>query len=177
MADETPSRVSPERLLWFRLGQLVLLLKVLDDTHSDAMTLERLSYYDFLAANPFLVLAAGSMEAVSLEVIGFTSRNLDYQSAAQRFANRRARLQHDLALLVSLGLAEVKGDSHHSVGFTLTEGGQAFEGRFESLYAQQYRKSARAVTKRLKGLSDSRLRERGQEWLRAEGLLMDLYDQ
>jgi hypothetical protein len=177
MVEGSVSRVAPERLMWFRLGQLILLLRAAAEANTGPLTIDRLGYYDFLSANPFLVVDAETVEGTDLQLAGFSERNLDYQSAPQRFANRRARLQHDLNLLVAYGLVELKVDRRRSLGFVLTDSGHAIASSFRSLYADQYRRSAVLVIGRLKMLSDLRLRERAHTWLRAEGLLMDLYDQ
>jgi hypothetical protein len=45
-----------------------------------------------------------------------------------------------------------------------------------SLYAQAYRLSAGTVVSKLKTHSDSGLRAAAKDWLRAEALMVDLYD-
>jgi hypothetical protein len=107
---------------------------------------------------------------------GFDSRNLSYQSSAQRFTNRRARLQYDLALLVSYGLVRPEVVAKR-VAYGLTDDGAELADRFESLYVRSYRKSAQMIVARLNRLTDARLREDAKRWLRAEALLIDLYDE
>jgi hypothetical protein len=171
-----PARLAPETLTWFRVGQLLLLLEVASDLGVTPLKVDRLAYYDFFSANPFLVVTAGSVEATDLQLAGFSRHNLDYQSAPQRFANRRARLEHDLSLLVAFGLVDVGSTDRAVVGFSLAQAGREMAGRLTSLYAGAYRQSARMVVRRLKSLSERGLRDDASRWLRAEGLLMDLYD-
>jgi hypothetical protein len=78
---------------------------------------------------------------------GFDSRNLSYQSSAQRFTNRRARLQYDLALLVSYGLVRPEVVAKR-VAYGLTDDGAELADRFESLYVRSYRKSAQMIVAR-----------------------------
>ncbi len=68
------------------------------------MDVERLATYDFFADNPLLVFAPGTSERTAVLTAGFDSTTLSYHSASQRFSNRRARLEHDLAELLARGL-------------------------------------------------------------------------
>lgn len=173
--DQVPQRVAPETLDAFRLGQLVLLLSVAADARAVPVDIDRLGYYDFFAANPFLVIGEDDPGRVELALVGFEVRNLDYQSSSHRFSNRRGRLQHDLAWLLSRGLAHVAG-SRGRVGYLLTDRGMELASRFTALYAQAYQQSASHVIRKLRPLSDARLRKDAKQWLRAESLLIDLYD-
>lgn len=173
--DTRAGRLAPEALTWFRLGQLLLLLDVVRDATAGPLDIERLGYYDFFAANPFLIVEPETREHTELQLAGFNARNLDYQSAPQRFSNRRARLQHDLALLVAYGHVHVSGVGGR-VEYELSAAGAPLAEGLSALYAHAYRRSARIVINRLKRLSDKRLREQARDWLRAEALLIDLYD-
>lgn len=177
MATEIwPARVGPERLTAFRLGQLLVLFDVATGQGpNQSLDIDRLGYYDFFAANPYLIVEPGSRDRVELALAGFDERNLDYQSSSQRFSNRRARLQHDLALLVAYDLVTVIARNGR-VAYIITERGRGLAEQFSALYALAYRRSAEIVTGQLKGLSDKRLREQAEEWLRAKSLLIDLYD-
>lgn len=177
MATEIwPARVGPERLTAFRLGQLLVLFDVATGQGpNQSLDIDRLGYYDFFAANPYLIVEPGSRDRVELALAGFDERNLDYQSSSQRFSNRRARLQHDLALLVAYDLVTVIARNGR-VAYIITERGRSLAEQFSALYALAYRRSAEIVTGQLKGLSDKRLREQAEEWLRAKSLLIDLYD-
>lgn len=173
--DVKSPRLSPETLTSFRLGQLIILLEIVEKLKAGPLDIERLAFYDFLSANPFLVFAAGTREHTELQLAGFSSRNLDYQSAPQRFTNRRARLQHDLALLASYGAIEIVG-SRGQVEFEPSELGRSLSSQLTTLYADSYRRSAATVIRKLKQLSATRLRQSAREWLRADDLLIDLYD-
>jgi hypothetical protein len=89
----------------FRLARLALLLELAPQLpNHKPLDIERLGYYDFFAANPFLIVEVEDPLRRDLILAGFDSRNLSYQSSAQRFTSRRARLQHDLAMLVAPSL-------------------------------------------------------------------------
>jgi len=172
--DALPMR--PDDLLAFRLGRLVVLLSTVPGLPSaKPMDIERISLYDFFADNPFLVFGRETAEHETLVLAGFDSRNLSYQSSAQRFSSRRERLQHDLAMLVAFGLASATTDARRVV-YTLTAVGTEQSASFKSLYAQAYRSSAALVGRELNRLSDRALQLRTREWLRADELLIDLFE-
>jgi hypothetical protein len=166
----------PDDLLAFRLGRLILLLDVVPGLPSrKPLDVERISLYDFFADNPFLVFGRETDEHQTLVLAGFDSRNLSYQSSAQRFSSRRERLQHDLATLVAYGLASATTEARRVV-YGLTPTGQEHAASLRSLYAQAYRSSAELVGRALNKLSDRALQERTREWLRADELLIDLFE-
>ena len=172
--DAIPLR--PDDLLSFRLGRLILLLDTVPGLPSPKpMDVERISLYDFFADNPFLIFGRGSPEHESLVLAGFDSRNLSYQSSAQRFSSRRERLQHDLAMLIAYGLACASSEARRVV-YALTAGGRERASLFRSLYAHSYRSSAALVGRALNGLSDRALQQQTREWLRADELLVDLFE-
>src|SRR5579862_9066856 len=117
--------VAPEEHVLFRLAQLVLLLRVVDGTGRPGVGLERLGFYDFFAANPFLVIPPESVEErAQLHLAGFDERQLSYASTGPRFANRRRRLQHDVALLVAYDIGRLDAN-----GWVLTARGAAVADR------------------------------------------------
>ena len=63
------------------------------------------------------------------------------------------------------------------VAYGVTERGSAIAKELRALYAVSYRESASIVIRRLNKLSDKRLREEARRWLRAEGFLIDIYDE
>lgn len=84
--DALPLR--PDDLLAFRLGRLVLLLDTVPGLPSaKPFDIERISFYDFFADNPFLIFGRDTPEHETLVIAGFDSRNLSYQSSAQRFSS------------------------------------------------------------------------------------------
>ena len=175
-SQATAVPLRPEDLLEFRLGRLLILLEVTPAVPSPKILhLERIGYYDFFADNPFLIFGEGTEQRRRLILAGFSARTLSYHSAAQRFANRRARLQHDLALLVSRGLLGVATEGRH-VAFALNQAGADAAGSLRTFYSSAYRASADLVVRELNRLSDKRLGERAREWLAGDEFLVDLYD-
>lgn len=173
--DLASARVAPETLGQFRAGQLLLLLAVLKEDGARPIGIDRLGYCEFFAANPFLVVEPRSPDGRRLLAAGFEYLNLDYQSSSQRYTNRRARLQRDLATLTSLGLVAVQGVDGR-VGYEASEEGVSAAASLRATYALAYRTSAGIVIGRLKRLSDSRLRDDAARWLKADALLVDIYD-
>jgi hypothetical protein len=165
--------LEPETLWQFRVGQLLLLLTVTADVVGRGVDIDRLAYYDFFAANPFLIYERRAPERLQFSLAGFDSQILSYASSAQRFANRRRRLEGDLARLTSLGLAS-PSTSARRVEWALEEAGREMASGFTAMYASAYLASARVVVRRLHSLSDRRLRERSAEWLKARDFLLDL---
>ena len=174
VSDAVPLR--PDDLLAFRLGRLILLLEAVPDLPSlKPMDVERISLYDFFADNPFLIFGRGAPEHETLVLAGFDSRNLSYQSSAQRFSSRRERLQHDLATLIAYSLVSASTGERRVV-YSLTDTGRAQASSLRSLYAQSYRSSARLIGRALNRLSDRALQQKTREWLRADELLIDLFE-
>lgn len=160
----------------FRLAQLVLLLSVTAHVGNPVSNLDRLGYYDFLAANPFVVVPATDVardnrDRLKLKLAGFTEDQLSYASTGQRWVSRRRRLQHDLALLVAYGLVSLD-----DAAITLTDRGIALATEMSTIYADAYRTSADVVVRRLAQLSDTRLRNSVQNWLGTSWLRLDLLD-
>ncbi|WP_238162203.1 ABC-three component system middle component 2 [Micromonospora endolithica] len=155
----------PEHDTVFRLAQLVLLLDAAAQFHPDGVPLERLGVYDFIAANPLLMASAeDDPDRLELLMAGFDDRALSYASPAQRFATRRERLQHDLALLLAYDLATTAVRGH--VLYRLTSAGHELTSRFTAMYAHSYTLAANIVMNRLRKVSDSRLRECITDWTR-----------
>jgi hypothetical protein len=138
------------------------------------LDIERLAFYDFFAANPFLILDEDDPERRDVLLAGFNANSLSYNSSAQRFTNRRARLQHDLTLLIAYALVEAE-TVQGRVSYKVTQRGRTLAHDLNALYAVAYRDSASIVSRRLNKLSDKKLREEARRWLRAEGFLIDIY--
>ena len=162
---------SPEDFAAFRLAQLAILLSEVAPLDARAIDLERLGYYDFFAANPFAIFDPNDrLQQARLHHASFDERQLSYASTGSRFANRRKRLQHDVALLVSYGLAGPRGG-----GYGTTARGEQFVASLSALYVDQYRESVRVVHDRLRRLSDPQLAQASKRWLTTPSLLLDLY--
>ena len=165
-----PSR-APEEHTTLRVAQLAILLSEIAPAGGATIDIERLGYYDFFAANPFAIFGPeDQLERARLHRAAFDERQLSYASTGSRFANRRRRLQHDVAILVAYNLAERREE-----GYGLTERGADFVEALAALYADQYRASVQVVHERLRKLSDSRLAESARGWLKTPSLILDLY--
>jgi hypothetical protein len=162
-ANDPSPVIVPEDDVIFRLAQLLLLVASLQRLRQPGISLERLGCYDFLVANPLLVLTdENDTDRKRLLMAGFDGRALSYASPAHRFTTRRERLQHDLALLVAYGLVAPTVDK--SVLYSVTSSGLELAGRFTAVYARSYRLSADILVRRLARLSDKRLRESVRTW-------------
>ncbi len=165
-----PSR-APEEHTTLRVAQLAILLAEIAPTGGATIDIERLGYYDFFAANPFAIFGPeDQLERARLHRAAFDERQLSYASTGSRFANRRRRLQHDVAILVAYNLAERREE-----GYGITERGAGFVEALAALYADQYRASVQVVHERLRKLSDSKLAEAARGWLKTPSLILDLY--
>ncbi|MCP2297578.1 hypothetical protein APR11_004013 [Nocardia amikacinitolerans] len=159
--------VVPEDDVVFRLAQLLLLLAAMQRLRQPGISLERLGCYDFLVANPLLVLTdENDADRKRLLMAGFDGRALSYASPAHRFTTRRERLQHDLALLIAYGLVAPTVDK--SVLYLVTPAGRDLADRFTAVYARSYRLSADLLIRKLARLSDKRLREAVRAWTTVE---------
>lgn len=169
--ETSTSATAPEDHTTFRLAQLLILLDEVAPSHVKGLDLERIGYYDFFAANPFAMIdEANSRDRARLHRASFDESQLSYASTGSRFANRRQRLQHDLAILVAYGLVAPR-----SGGYGSTEHGAQIADRFSALYADQYRESVRVVHQHLRKLSDPQLAASARKWLRTPSLVLDLY--
>jgi hypothetical protein len=166
----------PDSHLFFRLGQLQLLLVVADSLELSVKSIDRLAYYDFFAANPYAMLDGANPDRdthdrLSLQLAGFKEGQLSYSAIGHRFANRRSRIRHDLALLVAYGLAKVEPDRYGP-----SEKGRKLVEELSTVYADAYRAGAEIALSRLVRLSDRRLTEKTEEWLGKSWLLLDFLD-
>ncbi len=174
IAKDLPLR--PDDLVHFRLGRLLVLLDVVQQQQNlKPLDIERLGYYDFFAASPFLIFGPESREYRNILLAGFEVKNLSYQSSAQRFTNRRARLQYDLALLISYGTVHA-AVSQKRVTYDITQTGQGIVSSMQAMYAFAYRRSASITVSYLNKLGDGKLQEEAKHWLKAESLLIDVSD-
>lgn len=181
MTEQEPGtdRVSwegPDSHLFFRLGQLLLLLVVANSLNKPVKSIDRLAYYDFFAANPYAMLDGTNPETdardrLSLQLAGFKEGQLSYSAVGNRFANRRSRIRHDLGLLVAYGLATVEPDK-----YVASEKGRTLGMELSTVYADAYRIAAEIALTRLVRLSDRRLIETTEELLGKSWLLIDFLE-
>lgn len=158
----------------FRLAQLLLLLRASASFNRLELDIDRIAAFDFLSANPFL-LVDGEDEAYSrLRLAGFGAHSISYAAPGHRFATRRGRILHDLSMLVAYGLISVESGPRRR--YVVTQSGVDLAERLTSTYADAYRASAHEVMSRLGKTSDSRLREQMTTWLHGDPLLFDLLD-
>jgi ABC-three component (ABC-3C) system Middle Component 2 len=170
-----PVPIAPEGRTTFRIARLLLFLDVATSKDRPVTSVDRLGYYEFFADNPFIVVEgdtpAAEADRLDLELAGFSPVHLAYASSGQRFASRRQRLQHDLALLIARGLVAID-----ATGFRATESGVTLAQTLNSVYADAYRTSAAIVLRRLSALSTTALDKAARRWLGESWLLIDLLD-
>jgi len=169
MTDLSPVSRPPESNPDFRRGQLLLLLS----QFTEPLTIDRIGYFEFFAANPHLVLRGGQ-DAVRLQLVGFNPDALNYQSAPERYANRRTRLRSDLAALTAWGYAQPVVEDG-LIACSLTDHGRQQAEQLTSLYADAYRESIQLI-RPLFRLSDTALAKKASEWLAIGDLRIDLLD-
>jgi hypothetical protein len=104
----------------------------------------------------------------------FNPSALTYQSAPERFANRRSRLRTDLSALTAWGYAQVEVDDGRIV-VGLTELGRRHAAELTSLYADAYRASIDLI-RHLFRQSDRALARRASEWLAGTDQRIDILD-
>ncbi|GEB60049.1 ABC-three component system middle component 2 [Streptomyces gardneri] len=160
--------VMPEDEVQFRLAQLLLLMNAMADQKPYGANLERIAYYDFLSANPFLVVEPDSREASLLRLAGFDPRVLSYASSGQRFTSRRERIQHDLSLLVAYGCCSAANEQGGLV-YRITSAGRELSTHLTTTYARSFTTAAEMVVGKLRRLSDARLRKETAGWVRVDG--------
>jgi hypothetical protein len=159
----------------FRAARLLLLFSVLAaSTLKRPLDIERLAYYDFFSASPFLLFETETNAGKTIQRAGFSSYDLSYQSSGHRWVTRRSRLQNDLAYLLSRGLVEATTNDRRVV-YRATPAGLELGDQLESLYADAYRESARLVIERLDRSSDSVLAQDARRRLTDDQKLLDLY--
>jgi hypothetical protein len=167
----SPISIPPEAHPSFRRGQLLLLLEQFDG----AVTLDRLGYMEFFAANPYLILRDDSSERTRLMLAGFNPKALSYQATTERYANRKTRLRSDLGALAAwnyVSTSTVDGLRACS----LTALGRDRASSLNSLYADAYRLSVSLIRPHFRGLTNTALAKRVQEWLNIGDLRIDLLD-
>lgn len=163
----------PEAQSSFRLAQLLLLVEQAHLLGRRIPSIDRLGYYDFFTANPFIVTSdqypGRERDQVILKRAGFLEGQLSYGQAGQRYVSRRERLRADVASLVSYGLVYVRHD-----GYGLTDAGQDFAADLSTVYADQYREAVKVAVGRLGPMTDSRLLATVQRWFGESWLLLDI---
>jgi DNA-binding PadR family transcriptional regulator len=167
---------SPEDAIVFNTSRLLLLFETINNlTPNQDVDLDRLSYYDFFAANPFLLIDKADPHFLDLELMGFKSNKIEYIGTAQRFRTKRLSVRQYLAILLSKGLITIENRDEKLI-FTITELGVKTANKFNSAYADAYRKSASFIISKLKTYSDTKLSENATKWLETKPFQIDLID-
>jgi predicted transcriptional regulator len=160
----------------FNSARLLILFDALSNLSQDGVPIERIAYYDFFSAHPFLVIGKDETDLkLDLLYYGFESTTIGYISSSQRFSNRRERLKHFLAKLLMRDLIQLKNQDGLFL-YSITEHGTTTSSQFKSLYMEAYKKSAAIIVSKLARLSDKKLSQNAREWLKAEPFIIDLYD-
>jgi hypothetical protein len=172
MADYfAPISMPPEAHSSFRRGQLLVLLEQFEEP----LSLDRLGYLEFFAANPYLVMRSERSQRAQLRLVGFNPRALSYQATTERYANRRSRLRSDLGALSAWGYIEISPIEGRTA-CQLTEIGRQRAGTLVSLYAEAYRLSVSLIRPKMRNITDTALAKQVQQWLRLGDLRIDLLD-
>lgn len=167
---------SPEDFVIFNSARLLLLLKVVEDLKiTDGVDLERLSYYDFFAANPFLMIPEHDPLTLEIELLGFESNTIGYSSSSQRYSTKRSHLKQYLSLLLAKELIDIS-NIDGKLYYRITTKGIDLVNEMKTMYAQAYEKSVIIVIDKLKRMSDKRLWECASNWLEAKSFQVDLYE-
>lgn len=167
---------NPEDITIFNSSRLLILFEILNNLDiEEGIDLERLSYYDFFASNPFLILEEHDPLRLELEIEGFEPKKLEYLSTAQLYRTKRASIKQYLALLLSKGLIKFV-NINGKIQYLATPLGLETSKNLDSLYAIAYRKSVTLIIKMLKNYSDKKLWENANRWLESKSFQVDLYD-
>lgn len=170
-------RFSAEDEDLFNSARILLLFDILDAKgKTEGVNIERIAYYDFFSAQPFLVFGKDETDT-KLELLfqGFESTTIGYISSSQRFTNRREKLKHYLAELLTRDLITVNNIDGQLL-YSITIKGKEIVSKFKSLYTTAYKKSAAIIIDKLSKMSDKKLTENARVWLKAEPFVIDLYD-
>lgn len=159
----------------FNSARLLILFRVVYDLRINGVDMERLSYYDFISANPFLMISEDDPAYLDMELIGFNTKTIAYISSSQRYRTKRFNFKQYLAVLLAKGLIHVTNADGKLI-FSITEEGKYAEKEIQTMYSIAYRKSAKFVIIKLKNLSDKKLWENASTWLKAKSFQLDLYD-
>jgi len=167
---------TPEDVVLFNSSRILLLFEMLEKNKiKKGIDLERISYYDFFSANPFLAIKEDDPLWIDLEIAGFKTHTLGYISSSQRFRTKRSLLKQYLSLLLSKNLIEIY-NSEGKIFYKITITGLEATSKMNSMYAITYRKGASLIINRFKKYSDEKLWGEASEWLEAKSFQVDLYD-
>jgi hypothetical protein len=171
-----PIRVSAESEDIFCSARLLLLFSVINSVLGEkGISINRLGYYDFFSAQPFLVFSDYSSTKIDLVLKGFELTTVSYMSSSQRFSNRREKLKYYLSNLLIRALISVQ-NIDGEILYYITPKGKEIVRYFKSLYSLSYCQSAEIIVKKLSKLNDKKLDNEAKEWLKAKSFMMDLYE-
>ncbi len=175
--NTTKIRFSAEDDDIFNSARLLMLFKIIDDIlESGGISINRIAYYDFFSAQPFLVFSE-KQSSVKLDLIlkGFEATTVGYISSSQRFTNRREKLKHHLSGLLMRDLIDIRNIDSQLL-YSITSRGKEIAKSLKSLYSLAYQESSVIIIKKLAKLSDTKLDNDAREWLKAKTFIIDLYD-
>lgn len=161
----------------FNSARILILFDVFDENDTlCGLNIEKIGYYDFFSAQPFLIFGNDEKSLkVQLLLNGFEETTIGYMSSSQRFVNRREKLKHYIALLISRDLVKTTVYNGEIV-YSITEQGQNIADVFNTQYDFSYRKSAKLIIKKFKGWSTNKISLNAKKWLKAESFVVDLFD-
>jgi hypothetical protein len=127
-------RFSAEDEDLFNSARILLLFMVLSEIgEHEGINVDRIGYYDFFSAQPFLVFGKDDNETkLKLLLHGFESTTIGYISSSQRFTNRRDKLKYYLSALLMRDLITVKNYDGQLL-YSITEKGKEVAAQFKSL--------------------------------------------
>lgn len=167
---------SPEDDSLFNSTRLLIFFEVFNKIKPlEGIDLERLCYYDFFAANPFIITEKNDPLWLELELEGFDPCKLEYLSTAQRYRTKRESIKQYLALLLAKGLISIE-NTEGKLLYQITPKGLGVSCQLSSMYAIAYRRSVKFIVRELKRYKDSELWENASRWLEAKSFQIDLYD-
>lgn len=167
---------SPEDSIFFNAARLLIFFRTIYDLDSNkGIDLERLIYYEFFSANPFLVFSEEDPEWLDLQIFGFEIKTIEYLSSSQIYQTRRTSMRIYLSFLLSRDLIFVS-NYNGKLNYYITNLGLEVSNNLNSFYSIRYRKSISLIIKKLKNYSDKKLWEESSKWLEAKSFQVDLYD-
>lgn len=157
----------------FHMARLLLIFAAAADVGTPGVTTERLTYYDFFSANPYLLFAHNSPQRAKLVACGFELVTVSDARSAQRFISRRERIRGNMAQLWARRLTHVDTADGRLVMEISPHGREAVEA-MRSIYSTAVSVAGRLVLSELRGMSDSRLAGVTREVLQGAPVLIDL---
>jgi hypothetical protein len=159
----------------FNASRLLILFDVLNKSAKyKSVGIERIPYYDFFSANPFLIFNSDKSK-VELRLEGFPSRTISYSSSNHRFISRVEKLKYCISYLISRDLINIDYNDGRIL-YIITQKGIDIAATIKTFYSNSYRKSSIMVIKLLEPMSNTKLFKESKKWLKADTFVLDLID-